>query len=141
MKWPRLDDAAFPQMENKMTNSLHLKIMAAVERQGEAFDFFVKTNNSRVDSIRDDMSGLQERLEEIEAKASSPGRLTNRPDAPEIKAFERYVRTGDQSGLAPLEGKEMSIGGGAAAGRSSPAISFRAQSPVRRWLAWFATPR
>ena len=82
------------------------KLIKTLERIGEE----QLKLNSRIDER---FSEIGERIELLESRKSSPGRLIQ-SDHPEVKAFEHYVRTGDKSALP--EAKEMSIGGGAASG-------------------------
>jgi HK97 family phage major capsid protein len=69
-----------------------------------------------LDAYKSQVATLTDRIEELEAKQSAPGGTgagNKHAKTPEVKAFETFIRTGDRTAV---ETKEMSIGGGAAAG-------------------------
>ncbi len=133
-------------------------IMAAIDKQGEAFDAFKKTNDERVQAIesgQETATGLatekldriekslttatkvkkdidvemalnRERLEELEAKASAPGKTAQEKNHDEYKTtFVDWVRSKgnsplDEQKLQDLAKKDITIGTGSAGGFAVP---------------------
>ncbi len=48
--------------------SEHQPILDAIDKQGEALDFFVKSQRERFDKMAADVSGVTDRIEHIEAR-------------------------------------------------------------------------
>jgi HK97 family phage major capsid protein len=90
------------------------KIAEAVDTISETFDVFKTAQGKDIAALRSENTALQERVEELETRASMPGKAGGPPVlVREKKALERYARSGNA-----LEFKDMSITGGAAAGQA-----------------------
>ncbi len=113
------------------------KIMEAIDKQGEAFDAFAKASGARFDDFT-------ERLEEIEAKGSGPGKVGETRETREHKSrFEAWLRkpndNATKNALGDFEFKNVNLGTDAAGGFAVPEEIAREIerlelkfSPVRR---------
>jgi hypothetical protein len=80
----------------------------SIEGIGSAFESFQAKHDNFVADHKVRQAEIVDRLEQLEARASGPGKTSVEREADrEMKVFEKFVRTGD------LERKDMSIGSGA----------------------------
>lgn len=80
------------------------------------FDRFRQEHREQVKTLKSGHEAALARIEELEAVGDRP--RGSSPSKPEVKALERFMRSGDKSGLESLEHKDMSISGGAAQGQA-----------------------
>lgn len=105
------------------------KIKELLEQQNKAFEEFKKANDARLSSIESKgyapaeleakvdklngvITGLQKEIAEVAKKANRPTAPDSlSPEKAEHKAaLNRYLRRGDEEGLAALERKAMTVG-------------------------------
>lgn len=94
------------------------EVLAALEASNRAFEQFKNANDAR-------LSALEFGESKAEAKGNRPrlgGTKSNDDGAPDLKAFRKFVRTGDDAELKALESKSMSIGSNPDGGYSLPKV-------------------
>ena len=116
------------------------EIRELIEQQGKAFEEFKKSNDERLAAIEKDeaRSGLEEKTDRINdelgrlsAAVDELAKKANRPGAPGAEGDEalqaehksawlRWVRKGDDAGLADIEHKAMNVGTPADGGYAVP---------------------
>lgn len=116
------------------------EIRELIEQQGKAFEEFKKSNDERLAAIEKDeaRSGLEEKTDRINdelgrlsAAVDELAKKANRPGAPGAEGDEalqaehksawlKWVRKGDDAGLADIEHKAMNVGTPADGGYAVP---------------------
>lgn len=116
------------------------EIRELIEQQGKAFDEFKKSNDERLaalekgearseleektDRINDELSRLSAAVDELAKKANRPGAPGAEGDealqAEHKSAWLKWVRKGDDAGLADIERKAMNVGTPADGGYAVP---------------------
>ena len=116
------------------------EIRELIEQQGKAFEEFRKANNARLDALEKDeaRSELEEKTDRINdelgrlsAAVDELAKKANRPGAPGAEGDEalqaehkaawlKWVRKGDDDGLADIERKAMNVGTPADGGYAVP---------------------
>ena len=148
-------------MTKQNTQASAVEVKAAVDRLGRAFDEFKSTNDvaetedrlrghvdvvlsEKMDRINDDISKLQNGLENIHMKSARPNMASASGDTVDVMEhkkgfYDRYVRQGNDNELASLEAKALSTSVGADGGYAVPeeldgSIEklLRDISPIRR---------
>lgn len=116
------------------------EIRELIEQQGKAFEEFRKSNDERLaalekdearseleektDRINDELGRLSAAVDELAKKANRPGAPGAEGDealqAEHKSAWLRWVRKGDDAGLADIESKAMNVGTPADGGYAVP---------------------
>lgn len=116
------------------------EIRELIEQQGKAFEEFKKSNDERLaalekgearseleektDRINDELSRLSAAVDELAKKANRPGAPGAEGDealqAEHKSAWLKWVRKGDDAGLADIERKAMNVGTPADGGYAVP---------------------
>ena len=116
------------------------EIRELIEQQGKAFEEFRKSNDARLDALEKDeaRSELEEKTDRINdelgrlsAAVDELAKKANRPGAPGVEGDEalqaehksawiKWVRKGDDAGLADIEHKAMNVGTPADGGYAVP---------------------
>jgi HK97 family phage major capsid protein len=92
MKTPAVRRAIPNEGHTTMTNQINQKIVDAMTRQGDAVDAFIERHDAT-------FTDLSNRVEEVEARASSPGKTAQTRETHEHKSrFEAWLRAPNDNG-------------------------------------------
>ncbi len=120
------------------------EIKHAIDLQHSAFDAFSARSDARLRVVAESFDALENRVEEIEAKGSSPGKVAETRETREHKSrFEAWLRkpndNATKNALGDFESKNVNLGTDAAGGFAVPEEIAREIerlelkfSPVRR---------
>ncbi len=98
-------------------------IKDAVDKIGDAYELSSAKQGKQITKLVEENQELKARIEDIEAKRSSPGKTaSDHGMARELKALTNFMRTGDASELQPPETKELGMGTAAAGGAMVPEL-------------------
>ncbi|MFZ5448159.1 MAG: phage major capsid protein [Thermodesulfobacteriota bacterium] len=81
-----------------------------IEKQGVAFEDFIKANSGRLEKLETAYSEIDKELREVVKKANRPFYPGGGNSGADLEAMTGYLRTGDTSMLAAAERKAATVG-------------------------------